>query len=179
MFWITRSKTHTEDNCFPQWRQWGQRQVWSNEMVSLTNRTSRSSNNWLVVWNHGIFWRLIINIWLTYGHIWLIFGNLWLSICWECHHPQLTIFIIFQRGRYTTNQTNLASLFQTKPCPSRSFFLSFVSHQHQTTFWDWFFHLFFCPFEFWADCNHYTGRFGKPSQNGPTDVWLGILVKLR
>ena len=43
-----------------------------------------SISNWLVVWNHGI---------------------LWLSIHWECHHPNWRSHI-FQRGRYTTKQSN-------------------------------------------------------------------------
>ena len=52
-----------------------------------------NDNQWLIYrfggdWNHGI---------------------LWLSIYWECHHPSWRTHI-FQRGRYTTNQSSLGRL---------------------------------------------------------------------
>jgi hypothetical protein len=47
-------------------------------------------------------------------HILLVGGlehEFYFSIYWECHHPNWRTHI-FQRGRYTTNQTIVASRFE-------------------------------------------------------------------
>ena len=91
-------------------------------------------------WSGEKYWLIMVNgilmvhngIWMGYssnivtcypgwwfGKVWN-HGILWLSIGWEFHHPNWRSHI-FQRGRYTTNQYLILSLFWVFPHPSPSF----------------------------------------------------------
>ena len=67
--------------------------------------------SWDVSKNHRFAKRItaICTAWWWLEHVWNMAG-LWLSMKqleMECHHPNLMKSIIFQRGRYTTNQCML------------------------------------------------------------------------
>ena len=66
----------------------------------------KSSKIWVLPSSKHSYW----NWWFSQMIYWLVVWNMfYFSIYWECHHPNWRTHI-FQRGRYTTNQSTMSSV---------------------------------------------------------------------